>query len=124
MLKVFTKIGFILLIVLLIINVFAFVLFQTAQQPVTFTAMLDQFSKAPVIDLSIQEIRSGLFISDNWSISIAGKELGFNWLRDFINIFSYFFSFIAWIGVILLNIVIGISYLLYLLGVQSFSVFV
>lgn len=116
MLRVFTKVGFILLMFLLIINVFAFVLFGTASQPITFTALLDQMKNAPTVDITIGAISDEIKITTDWGV--------FNGLRDFINIFVYLLAFIIWCGTILYNVAVGIGYFIYLLGLQGFSAFI
>lgn len=116
MLQVLTRILFIFCIILLIINVFAFVLFQTAEEPVTFTALLTKLEKAPTINLSLQDSVEIFNIQNDWG--------AFDFFRTIINALGAVIGLAVWISTLAINLVIFIGYALYLLGIQSFSAYV
>lgn len=116
MLDILLKVAFILLIFLLVINVFSFVLLGTSDKPVTFTNMLDKLSGVKLIDMDINSAVQIFSITDDWG--------AFNWARDIINALGSVIGFAVWICTLFINLVYFIGYVLYLLGVQSVSVYV
>lgn len=116
MLQVTTRILFIFCIILLIINVFAYVLFQTADEPVTFSSILKKFNDAPTIELSLQDSVAIFQITDDWGI--------FNGARELINALGAIIGLAVWICSLVINLVVVVGYALYVLGLQSFSAYV
>jgi len=111
--NVFLRVCFILCLILLIINVFAFVLFNTSDHVITFSEFLDRLEEAPGDYPDLNSTIHDFNITEDWGV--------LNGLRDFLNIFADVFGFIVWIGAIFTKLIIDIGYLLYLLGLSSFS---
>lgn len=116
MLNVFGKVAFIFLIILLIVNIFAYVLFETSDHVITFTEFLDRVDEAPTIDLSLSGSVEIFSISGDWG--------SFDGFRVIINALGSVVGLVVWIGSLLINLVSIIGYLVYLMGIASFSAFV
>lgn len=116
MLKIGMHVFFIFCIVLLLVNLVAFVLFETASEPITFSALLDKVEEAPKIDLSIEEIESFTKITADWK--------DFNALRDLINAITGAISVLIWLCTLLINLISIIVYLAYVFGLSSFSSYI
>lgn len=116
MLNVFMKVAFIFLIMLLIVNVFAYVLFETSDHVITFSEFLDRIDNAPQIELELSESVEIFTITDDWG--------AFNFAKVIINALGSVLGLLVWIGALLINLVSIIGYLLYLFGVASFSSFI
>lgn len=116
MLQVLTRILLIFCIFLLVVNVFAYILFSTTDEPVSFSSLLKKLEDAPVIELSLQDSVKIFTITQDWGI--------LNGLRDFINALGSVIGLAVWICSLVINLVIIVGYGLYVLGLQSFSAYV
>lgn len=116
MTRIFLRIAFIFLICLLIVNVFAYVLFETSDHIITFSEFLDRIDEAPQIDLSLSDSVEVFQITDDWG--------AFEFFKTIINALGSVLGLLVWLGSLLVNLVSIIGYLLYLFGVASFSSFV
>lgn len=116
MLQVLTRILLIFCIFLLVVNVFAYVLFSTSDEPITFSSLLNKLDKAPIIELSLQDSVQIFQITDDWGL--------LNGIRDFINALGAVVGLAVWISTLVINLVIFVGYALYVLGLQSFSAYV
>lgn len=109
---------FIIFVILLVINVFAFKIFESASQPITFENLLTELSHAPQIDMTLADTM------EEFKVNYNGSN---DFIQALVNVFNAIqsvFAFIAWLGIVIINIVSYIVYFLYLLGVQGVSAWI
>lgn len=116
MLQVLTRIMLIFCIFLLVVNVFAYILFSTSDEPITLSSLLKKLEDAPIIDFSLQDSVQIFQINSDWGLLDP--------LRSVINALGSVIGLAVWICSLVINLVIFVGYALYVLGLQSFSAYV
>lgn len=113
MLSIGTRAVFVLFVFLLVINLFAFVIFETSDTPILLTTLLDRLEDAPKIDLSLDDAIQIFHIDEEWAV--------LDGFRVFINALGSVIGFIVYIVAMLLNLLAIIFWFLYLVGLSSTS---